>query len=71
MQIELPYVTNRVVAILLPKAPFVEWINTADPIPANAMIMYDDAREERSAFLIPTDEADDPDQPGKRWIQRN
>jgi hypothetical protein len=71
MQIEPQYVTNRVVAILLPKAPFVEWINAADPVPANATVTYDDAREEPSAFLIPTDEADDPDEPGKRWIQRN
>jgi hypothetical protein len=71
MPVEPLYVTNRVVAVLLPKAPFVEWINAADPVAINATITYDDARAEPSAFLIPTDQADDPDEPGKRWIQRN
>lgn len=71
MPLEPLYVTNRVVAIILPKAPFVDWIKAADPVPSNATITFEDAREEPSAFLIPTDDADDPDQPGKRWIQRN
>ena len=39
-----------------------------DPTPANATVTFEDAREEPSAFLIP---ADDTDEPGKRWIQRN
>jgi hypothetical protein len=71
MQQEPLYVANRVVAIVLPSTPFVEWINAADPFPANAGITLDDARDEPSAFLVPTDSSDDPDQPGKRWIQRN
>ncbi|CAJ0681917.1 MULTISPECIES: hypothetical protein [Ralstonia] len=71
MPLEPLYVTNRVVAIILPKAPFVEWINATDPTPANATVTFEDAREEPSAFLIPTDGTDDLDQPGKRWIQRN
>ncbi|MGF6980282.1 hypothetical protein QFZ94_008799 [Paraburkholderia sp. JPY465] len=71
MPLEPLYVTNRVVAIILPKAPFVDWIKAADPVPSNAIITFEDAREEPSASLIPTDDADDPDQPGKRWIQRN
>jgi hypothetical protein len=54
-----------------PRTPFVEWSNAADPFPANATITLDDARDEPSAFLIPTDSTDDPDQRGKRWIQRN
>lgn len=70
MPVEPLYVTNRVVVVLLPKVPFVEWINAADPGRANATVTYDDAREEPSAFLIPTDD-DDPDEAAKRWIQRN
>lgn len=68
MPLEPLYVTNRVVVTILPKAPFVEWINAADPTSANATVTFADAREEPSAFLIPTD---DTDEPGKRWIQRN
>lgn len=71
MPVEPLCVTNRAVAVLLPKAPFVEWINAADPGSAGVTITYDDAREEPSAFLIPTDDTDDLDEPGKRWIQRN
>ena len=71
MQQEPLYVTNRVVAIVLPRTPFVEWINAVDPCPTTAKITLDDARDDPSAFLIPTDSSDDPDHPGKRWIQRN
>jgi hypothetical protein len=71
MQLEPLYVTNRVVAIVLPRAPFVEWINAVDPDPANATTTLDDARDDPSVFLIPTGYADDPDNSGKRWIQRN
>jgi hypothetical protein len=55
----------------VPRTPFVEWINTADPSPTDAKITPDDAREDPTAFLVPTDDTDDPDHPGKRWIQRN
>jgi hypothetical protein len=48
------------------RAPFVAWINAADPVPANPNVTLADAQEEPSAFLIPTNEADDLDQPGKR-----
>lgn len=71
MPLEPLYVTNRVVVTILPKAPFVEWINAADPTPANATVTFEDAREEPSAFLIPTGGTNDLDQPGKRWIERN
>ncbi|MRT00183.1 hypothetical protein GJQ57_16195 [Ralstonia pickettii] len=48
MPLEPLYVTNRVVVTILPKAPFVEWINAADPTPANATVTFEDAREERA-----------------------
>ncbi|WP_321899775.1 hypothetical protein [Paraburkholderia heleia] len=71
MPLEPLFVSNRVVAIIVPKAPFVAWINAADPVPANPTVTLADAQEEPTAFLIPTNEADAPDQPGKRWIQRS
>ncbi|WP_028215462.1 hypothetical protein [Paraburkholderia mimosarum] len=71
MPLEPLFVSNRVVAIIVPKAPFVAWINAADPVPANPTVTLADAPEEPSAFLIPTNESDDQDQPGKRWIQRS
>lgn len=71
MQHEPLYVANRVVTIVRPRIPFVEWINAVDPFPARATITLDDARDEPSAFLILTDSNDNRDQPGKQWIQRN
>ncbi|WP_233874568.1 hypothetical protein [Paraburkholderia adhaesiva] len=71
MSLEPLFVSNRVVALIVPKAPFVAWINAADPAPANPTVTLADAQEEPSAFLIPTSGTEDPDQPGKRWIQRN
>jgi len=71
MLLEPLFVANRVVAIILPRQPFVEWINAADPTPSNANITLADTHEEPLVFLVPTDETDDLDHPGKRWIQRN
>ncbi|AJK50737.1 hypothetical protein [Burkholderia plantarii] len=71
MSLEPLFVANRVVAIILPTKPFVEWITAADPTQSNANITLADTHEEPSAFLIPTDKTDDLDHPGKRWIQRN
>jgi hypothetical protein len=70
MSLEPLFVSNRVVAIIVPKAPFVAWINAADPVPTTPAVTLADAQAEPSAFLIPTNEADDVDQPDKRWIQR-
>jgi hypothetical protein len=42
MQMEPLHITKRVVAIVVPRAPFVEWINAADPSPTNTKITLDD-----------------------------
>lgn len=41
------YMTNRIVAIILPKASFFEWIHATDPSPGNGIITFEDARAER------------------------
>ncbi|MFT4505077.1 hypothetical protein [Caballeronia sp. 15711] len=71
MQLEPLHVTNRVVAVVAPTAPFVEWINAADPSPPDVKIALGVARDDPTAFLIPTDNTDDPINTGNRWIQRN
>jgi hypothetical protein len=49
MPLEPLFVSNRVVAIIVPKAPFVAWINAADPVAANPTVTLADAQEEPSA----------------------
>ncbi|WP_019939597.1 hypothetical protein [Bordetella sp. FB-8] len=71
MTLEPLFVSNRVVAIILPTAVFVEWINAADPTRSDTPVTLADAHKEPSAYLIPTDDSDDLDHPGVRWIQRN
>ena len=64
-------VTNRAVAVVLPKQPFVDWINRADPAPdPQHPIEIDDARDDANTFLIPCNEDDPLDSAGK-WINRN
>lgn len=69
-QMEEPlFVQNRIVVVVLPRAPFVEWVNrisqgVADPV------TLDEAREDPNAFLIPV-ELDEFDTPGERWLRRN
>lgn len=63
------FVQNRIVVVVLPRAPFVEWVNrisqgVADPV------TLDEAREDPNAFLIPV-ELDEFDTPGERWLRRN
>jgi hypothetical protein len=53
MQLEPLCVTNRGFAVVLPRTPFVEWINAADPFPANATITLDDTRDEQSHQRFP------------------
>jgi hypothetical protein len=65
------YLTNRIAIVILPKAPFVEWINATDPAQQTKPLTLESAREEPSAFLIPLDDADDSDEFGKQWMQRN
>jgi hypothetical protein len=62
------FVTNRMVVVVLPKAPFVEWINrfsrgVAEPV------TLEEAREDPNAFLIPV-RADELDTPGERRLRQ-
>ncbi|MFP3708563.1 hypothetical protein SB783_31575 [Paraburkholderia sp. SIMBA_009] len=41
------------------------------PRSCESAVTLTDAQEDPSVFLIPTNGTEDPDQPGKRWIQRN
>ncbi len=65
------YVTNRVLAIVSPRAPFLAWINAGHGSAAPVATPCNDARQISSAFLIPVDETDDPDELGKHWIHGN
>jgi hypothetical protein len=69
MSLEAFLVTHRVVAIVLPKPPFVDWINDADP---QHPIDLDAARDDANAFLIPCDSEDgDPLALADKWIRQN
>lgn len=69
MSVEPLCVINRAAIGVLPRQPFVDWINAADPYPGGAVITLKEAQEEPSAFLIPAN--GNVDEPGKRWVQRN
>jgi hypothetical protein len=62
------FVENRIVVIVTPRAPLVDWMNrvfgdVADPV------SIDEARADPNAFLIPA--RLDEDVPGARWLKRN
>ena len=63
------FVMNRMVAVVLPKAPFVEWINRFSHGEAKPVTL-DEAREDPNAFLIPV-RANELDTPGERWLRQN
>ncbi|VVE13134.1 hypothetical protein [Pandoraea soli] len=69
MPVEPSCVINRAVIVVLPRQPFVDWINAADPYPESVAVTLTEARDGPSAFLIPVN--DKVDEPGKRWVQRN
>lgn len=63
------FVQNRIVVIVTPRAPLVDWMNrvfsdVADPV------TLQEAREDPNAFLIPV-RPDEYDTPGARWLKRN
>lgn len=66
---EPQFVLNRVVAVVLPKAPLVELINRACPH-VHGPVSLDAARADPNAFLIPA-HPDEFDAPGERWLQAN
>lgn len=63
------FVINRMIVLMLPKAPLVEWVNCvsrgmADPV------SLDEAREHPNVFLIPA-LADENVESGEEWLGRN
>jgi hypothetical protein len=63
------FLLNRVVVVILPKAPFVEWINRVKLGPQGPVTL-DAARADPTTFLVPAD-ADEFDAPGERWLRKN
>lgn len=64
-------ITNRAVAVVLPKQPFVDWINRADPAPdPQRPVLFDEARDDPNTFLIPCG-GDDVIESAEKWINRN
>ena len=58
---------NRGAVILRYKAPFVKWINEADPIKDSSEVTIASANEERTVYLITDGDAENVD----RWIREN
>jgi len=63
------FVENRMVFVVLPKAPFINWINQVDP-DVSGDITLDMIQDEPNVFLVPTHAADS-DLAGERWLLRN
>lgn len=63
------FVENRMVFVVLPKAPFITWINEVDP-DASGDITLDMIQDEPNVFLVPTHAAE-ADLAGERWLQRH
>lgn len=66
---EPPFVLNRVVLAVLPKAPLIDWINQAC-LDAPAGVSLDLVRADPNVFLIPT-QADEFEAPGARWLEEH
>jgi hypothetical protein len=69
MRVDPRLVMNRAVVIVVPKAPFVDWINSVDSEPGKELTL-EQAGEEADAFLIPVS-ATDPEVTARRWLQKH
>jgi hypothetical protein len=58
---------NRGAVILRYKAPFIKWINEADPSEDNSEITMSNANEERTVYLITDADAENVEE----WIREN
>lgn len=63
------FVQNRIVVIVVPKAPLVHWMNQVFSEVAEPVTL-EQAQEDPNAFLIPI-RPDEYDTPGARWLKRN
>ncbi|WP_347557342.1 hypothetical protein [Robbsia sp. KACC 23696] len=62
-------VLNRVVVVVLPRAPLVKWINDVGPAQAG-VVTLEDAREDPTSLLVPV-RRDDLDERGQKWLRLN
>lgn len=63
------FVLNRVVVVVLPKAPLIDWINRAR-LSALPPVSLEVARADPNVFLIPS-HADEFEAPGGQWLDAN
>jgi len=50
---------NRAAVILKPRAPFLKWVNDADPNPNAHPLTMDDLQKEPTVYLIPEFDSDE------------
>ncbi len=60
------YTINRTVVLLMPREPFLEWLNDADP--TEVPLTPEDLRDDNNVFLIPQFN-DGPD--SMKWIEKH
>lgn len=63
------FVLNRVVVVVLPKAPLIEWVNQPS-MRTRPSVSLDVARADPNVFLIPT-QADEFEAPGALWLDEH
>jgi hypothetical protein len=61
------YTLNRTVVLLVPRQPFLDWLNNVDP--DDQTLTVDDLRDDNEVFLIPqlSDNSDSEKWVEKRW----
>jgi len=58
---------NRAAVIVRLKAPFINWINKADPFDSRSHLTLEEANEDRTVYLIDDAEAEHIDE----WVDLN
>ena len=61
---------NRSAIILRYKEPAVRYINDADPVKGSAVVTVAETYQDRTIYLIPDEDAEDPDALD-RWVHKN
>lgn len=62
------FTVSRSMVMLLPKQPFLDWIQAVDPDPVPTLTL-DDVRDDASVFLLPAEVADTPEN-ALRWVEK-
>lgn len=61
---------NRAAILLRYKAPFIRWVNDADPVESDPGITEMELHSERTIYLISDEDADN-DRAVQAWLKRN